>query len=81
MFYIVESKSKTKKMHVCLTIMQVRLDIRNLIRVFAVRLKSSGGSQHPPCRQRIGWMPRPRGSKTFFMLYSIEHKIFPAHKC
>ena len=24
---------------------------------------------------------RPRGYKTFFMLNSIEHEIFPAHKC
>ena len=23
----------------------------------------------------------PRGYKTFFMLNSVEHKIFPAHKC
>ena len=26
----------------------------------------------------ISW---PRGYKTFFMLNSIEHEIFPAHKC
>ena len=24
---------------------------------------------------------RPRGYKTFFMLNSVEHEIFPAHKC
>ena len=24
---------------------------------------------------------RPRGYKTFFMLNSIEHEIFSAHKC
>ena len=24
---------------------------------------------------------RPRGYKTFFMLNSTEHEIFPAHKC
>ena len=24
---------------------------------------------------------RARGYKTFFMLNSIEHEIFPAHKC
>ena len=24
---------------------------------------------------------RPRGYKTFFMLNSTEHGIFPAHKC
>ena len=24
---------------------------------------------------------RPRGYKTFFMFNSIEHEIFPAHKC
>ena len=24
---------------------------------------------------------RPRGYKTFSMLNSIEHEIFPAHKC
>ena len=23
----------------------------------------------------------PRGYKTFFMLISTEHEIFPAHKC
>ena len=23
----------------------------------------------------------PRGYKTFFMLNSVEHEIFPAHKC
>ena len=23
----------------------------------------------------------PRGYKTFFMLNSAEHKIYPAHKC
>ena len=26
----------------------------------------------------INW---PRGYKTFFMLNSIEHEIFPAHRC
>ena len=26
-------------------------------------------------------MIRPQGYKTFFMLNSIEHEIFPAHKC
>ena len=24
---------------------------------------------------------RPRGYKTFFILNSAEHKIYPAHKC
>ena len=24
---------------------------------------------------------RPRGYKTFFMLCSVEAKIYPAHKC
>ena len=24
---------------------------------------------------------RPRGYKTFYMLNSAEHEIFPAHKC
>ena len=24
---------------------------------------------------------RPRGYKIFFMLNSVEHEIFPAHKC
>ena len=24
---------------------------------------------------------RPRGYKTFFVLNSVEHEIFPAHKC
>ena len=26
-------------------------------------------------------LTRPRGYKTFFMLNSVEHEIFPAHKC
>ena len=26
-------------------------------------------------------LSRPRGYKTFFMLNSVEHEIFPAHKC
>ena len=25
--------------------------------------------------------PWPRGYKSFFMLNSAEHKIYPAHKC
>ena len=37
----------------------------------------------------VGWMTcnftcfstLARGYKTFFMLNSVEHKIFPAHKC
>ena len=29
----------------------------------------------------ISFNIRPRGYKTFFMLNSIEHEIFPAHKC
>ena len=27
------------------------------------------------------WDNKPRGYKTFFMLNSIEHESFPAHKC
>ena len=27
---------------------------------------------------KLAW---PRGYKTFFMLNSTEHEIFPAHKC
>ena len=27
------------------------------------------------------FQPRPRGYKTFFMLNSAEHEIYPAHKC
>ena len=30
---------------------------------------------------RAGTKIRARGYKTFFMLNSIEHEIFPAHKC
>ena len=29
----------------------------------------------------ITYDTRPRGYKTFFMLNSVEHEIFPAHKC
>ena len=29
----------------------------------------------------LGMGIRPRGYKTFFTLNSIEHGIFPAHKC
>ena len=29
----------------------------------------------------IASMPRPRGYKTFSMLNSAEHEIYPAHKC
>ena len=29
----------------------------------------------------IDIMSRPRGYKTFFMLNSTEHEIFPAHEC
>ena len=43
------------------------------------------GIQNMPRRRRTGnlFVPliRPRGYKTFFMLNSIEHEIFPAHKC
>ena len=35
--------------------------------------------------QFYGWNDeqanRPQGYKTFFMLNSVEHEIFPAHKC
>ena len=30
-------------------------------------------------RDAIVFYTRPRGYKTFFMLNSIEHEIFPAH--
>ena len=31
--------------------------------------------------EQISQASWPRGYKTFFMLNSIEHEIFPAHKC
>ena len=32
-------------------------------------------------RQAVLSVNRPRGYKTFFVLNSTEHKIFPTHKC
>ena len=33
------------------------------------------------CNMMINCWARPRGYKTFFMLNSNKHVIFPAHKC
>ena len=32
-------------------------------------------------QQDTATRPRPRGYKTFFMLNTAEHDIYPAHKC
>ena len=34
----------------------------------------------PKGPENMQTVPRPRGYKTFFMLNSVEHGIFPAHK-
>ena len=31
--------------------------------------------------RQLRWGSRPRGYKTFFMLNSADHEIYPAHKC
>ena len=35
----------------------------------------------PPGATAVLLLTRARGYKTFFMLNSIEHEIFPAHRC
>ena len=39
-----------------------------------------GGGGGGGCAREL-YVARARGYKTFFMLNSIEHDIFPAHKC
>ena len=34
-------------------------------------------SEHPPIISNAS----PRGYKTFFILNSTEHEVYPAHKC
>ena len=36
---------------------------------------------NPTAKSNIFWKSWSRGYKTFFMLNSAEHEIFPAHKC
>ena len=50
------------------------------VRAYTVRFKTCSDSDvvtEPSTHALI----RPRGYKTFFMLNSVEHEIFPAHEC
>ena len=61
------STDKSKNLKCCL--------LQFLFGAFRVK-KSEKLSQNYPQNLTL-----PRGYKTFFMLNSTEHEIFPAHKC